>query len=205
MRTAGDAAGVAQRRARLERHSGRAGHGVRRLPGAEAAARDAEAERDMGTLQAAIGAARSIRAEHDLPRSDELPLTLRTSDPRVEALLRAQTGAIRFLINTAGDPVIEARGAARPKGAVMHMTSDVEVLVQLKGLVEGAKEAARVDREIKKAEKDLAALHKKLALPSFAEKAPPEVVVEAHAQVAELQRRLAGLAEARQIAAELDG
>jgi len=174
-------------------------------PGAEAAARDAEAERDMGTLQAAIGAARSIRAEHDLPRSDELPLTLRTSDPRVEALLRAQTGAIRFLVNTAGDPVIEARGAARPKGAVMHMASDVEVLVQLTGLVEGAKEAARVDREIKKAEKDLAALQKKLGLPSFAEKAPPEVVVEAHAQVAELQRKLAGLAEARQIAAELDG
>jgi valyl-tRNA synthetase len=78
------------------------------------------------------------------------------------------------------------------------------VLVQLKGLVEGAKEAARVDREIKKAEKDLAALEKKLALPSFADKAPPEVVAETRAQVEELKRRLAGLAEARHIAAELD-
>ncbi len=114
----------------------------------DSAPRDVEAERDMGVLQAAIGAARSIRAEHELPYSDELPLTLRTADARVEALLRAQTGAIRFLVNTKGDPIIEARGAARPKGAVMHMASDVEVLVQLTGLVEGAKEAARVDREI---------------------------------------------------------
>jgi valyl-tRNA synthetase len=86
----------------------------------------------------------------------------------------------------------------------MHVAADVEVLVQLKGLVEGGKENARVERELKKVEKDLAALKKKLALPSFAEKAPPEVVAEAHAQVAELERKQAGLEEARQIAAELD-
>ena len=173
-------------------------------PDEKTAARDAEAEADMGVLQAAIGAARSIRAEHDLPRSDQLPLTLRTADPRVEALLRAETAAIRFLINTAGDPIVEPRGAARPRGAVMHMASDIEVLVQLKGLVEGAKEAARVDRELVKVDKDLAALRKKLALPSFADKAPPEVVAEAHAQVAELLRKQVGLGEARHLAAELD-
>jgi valyl-tRNA synthetase len=85
----------------------------------------------------------------------------------------------------------------------MHMTADVEVLVQLKGLVEGGKEGARVEREIKKVEKDLAALEKKLALPSFADKAPPEVVAEAHAQAEELKRKRAGLEEARSLAAEL--
>jgi valyl-tRNA synthetase len=172
-------------------------------PDEKTAARDAEAERDMGVLQAAIGAARSIRAEHELARSDELPVILRTGDARVRELLGAQSHAIRFLINTAGDPVIEDRGAARPKGAVMHVASDIEVLVQLKGLVEGSKEAARVERELKKVEKDLAALQKKLSLPSFADKAPPEVVAEAHAQVAELERKRAGLEEAKQIAAEL--
>jgi valyl-tRNA synthetase len=173
-------------------------------PDAKTAARDADAERDMGVLQAVIGAARSIRSEHELPRSDALPLTLRTADARVRELLQSEAQAVRFLINSAGDPLVEARGAARPRGAVMHMVADVEVLVQLTGLVEGAKEAARVEREIKKVEKDLAALEKKLGLPSFADKAPPEVVAEAHAQVAELQRRRAGLVEAKQIAAELD-
>ncbi len=161
-------------------------------------------EANMGVLQAVIGAARSIRAEHELARAVELPLILRTADEKVAGLLRADCPAIRFLVNSAGDPAVEARGAARPRGAVMHVAADVEVLVQLKGLVEGAKEAARVDREIKKAEKDLAALEKKLALPSFADKAPPEVVAETKAQVEELRRKLAGLAEARQIAAELD-
>jgi valyl-tRNA synthetase len=173
-------------------------------PDEKTAARDADAERDMGLLQAVIGAARSIRSEHDVQPSAEVPLVLRTGDARAAGLLRAEAQAIRFLVKTAGDPAVEAGSAARPKGAVMHMTADVEVLVQLKGLVEGGKEGARVDREIKKVEKDLAALQKKLSLPSFAEKAPPEVVAEAHAQVEELQRKRAGLEEARQIAAELD-
>jgi valyl-tRNA synthetase len=172
-------------------------------PGEDVAPRDADAERDFGVLQAVIGAARSVRAEHELARAIELPVTLRTADARVTELLKAESPAIRFLVNTAGDPVIEPRGAARPKGAVMHVAADTEVLVQLKGLVEGAKEAARVEREIKKVEKDLVALEKKLSLPSFADKAPPEVVAEAKAQLEELGRKRAGLVEAKEIAAEL--
>jgi valyl-tRNA synthetase len=171
--------------------------------GADRAARDVEAERDMAVLQAAIGAARTVRAEHDLPRSNELPLTLRADEERVIALLRAEEAAIRFLVNTAGPPVIEARGAARPKGWVMHVAADIEVLVRLVGLVDPAKDTARVEREIRKVEKDLLALEKKLALPSFADKAPPEVVAETKAQMDELRRKRAALDEARQIAAEL--
>ena len=51
--------------------------------------------------------------------------------------------AIRTLVKSAGEPAIEARGASRPRGYVMHVASDVEVLVGLKGLVGGSKEAAR--------------------------------------------------------------
>jgi valyl-tRNA synthetase len=157
----------------------------------------------MGVLQAVIGAARSIRSEHDVRPSAEVPLVLRTASEAQISLLSAEAQAIRFLVKTAGDPVFEATGAARPRGAVMHVAADVEVLIQLKGLVEGGKEGARVERELKKVEKDLAALKKKLSLPSFADKAPPEVVAESHAQVAELERKQRGLEEARQIAAEL--
>jgi valyl-tRNA synthetase len=173
-------------------------------PNEQTAARDDDAESDMNALQAVIGAARSIRSEHEVHPSAEVPLLLRASEARVADLLRREAHAIRFLVKAAGDPVVEARGAARPKGAFMHIAADVEVLVQLKGLVEGAKEGARVERELKKVEKDLAALQKKLALPSFADRAPPEVVAEAHAQVAELERKRAGLEEAKQIATELE-
>jgi valyl-tRNA synthetase len=167
------------------------------------ATRDLDAERDMALLQRVVGAARSIRADHDVHPGHEVPLTLRAADARAADVLRAEAQAIRVLVKTAGDPSVEARGGARPKGAILHIAADVDVLVQLKGLVDPAKEAARVERELKKIEKDLAALEKKLSLPSFADKAPPEVVAEAHAQVAELQRKQKGLEEAREIASEL--
>jgi valyl-tRNA synthetase len=146
---------------------------------------------------------RSVRSEHEVHPGAEAHLTLRTSDARVAALLRAEEQSVKFLAKTAGAPVVEARGAARPKGTVMSIAADTEVLVQLKGLVEGGKEEARVEREIKRVEKDLAALQKKLSLPSFADKAPPEVVAEAHAQVEELGRKRVALEEARGLAAEL--
>jgi valyl-tRNA synthetase len=106
-------------------------------------------------------------------------------------------------VKTAGDVAIEARGGARPKGSVMGVASGVDVLVDLRGLVEGAKEAARIEREIKKCEKDIAALEKKLSLPSFAEKAPPEVVAESRTQLEDLRKKRAGLEEAKSLSAEL--
>jgi valyl-tRNA synthetase len=85
----------------------------------------------------------------------------------------------------------------------MHVAADTEVLVQLKGLVEGGKEGARVERELKKVEAAIAGAEKRLALPSFAEKAPPEVVAELCATLEEQRRKRAALEEARALAAEL--
>jgi valyl-tRNA synthetase len=172
-------------------------------PNAASAPRDLEAERDMGAVQAVIGAARSMRSEHEVHPGAEIPLVLRTDDARIAALLASEARAIRTLVKTVGAPTIEGRGAARPSGAVMHMAAETEVLVPLKGLVEPAKEAARVERELKKTDKDIAAIEKKLALPGFADKAPPEVVVESKAQLEELKRKRVALEEAQKLASEL--
>ncbi|MDI1479910.1 valine--tRNA ligase [Polyangium sp. y55x31] len=165
--------------------------------------RDADAERDMGTVMAVISAARTIRSEHEVHPGAEVPLLLRAEGEATLSLLRGEARAIKTLVKTAAEPGIEARGAARPKGAVMSVAAGVEVLVDLRGLVEGAKEAARIEREIKKTEKDIAALEKKLSLPSFAEKAPPEVVAESRTQLDELKKKRVGLEEAKSLAAEL--
>jgi valyl-tRNA synthetase len=165
--------------------------------------RDLDAEREMNLVMATISAARSIRSEHEVHPGAEVPLTLRAEEGRSLVVLGEQARAIKTLVKTVGEPVIEARGGARPKGAVMNVVSGVEVLVNLRGLVEGAKEAARIEREIKKTEKDVAALEKKLSLPSFAEKAPPEVVAEAHTQLSELKKKRVGLEDAKGIAEEL--
>jgi len=166
-------------------------------------AADEEAEREMTAVMAAIGAIRSIRSEHEVHPAAQIEVALRTDDAARRELLQREALAIRTLAKTKGDAVVSPRGAARPKGAVMSATTDLDVLVSLLGLVDAKKEGERVKREIAKVEKDVASIEKKLALPSFADKAPPEVVVEAKAQIIELKRRREALEEARQIASEL--
>jgi valyl-tRNA synthetase len=176
---------------------------VANYPQSSAAPFDADAERDMAVVQAVISASRSIRSEHDVHPGAEVPLLLRTEGDRLLGLLTAEGRAIRTLVKAAGDVVIEARGGPRPKGSVMGVAAGVDVLVDLRGLVEGAKEAARIEREIKKCEKDISALEKKLSLPSFADKAPPEVVAESKTQLEDLRKKRAGLEEAKGLSAEL--
>ncbi len=177
---------------------------IARFPDATTAARDEDAERDMAALQAVISRARTIRSEHDMKYSVALPVTIRTDDARVANVLRTEMAALRFLVNTAGEATIEPRGGVRPRGAVMGVAGSVEVLVALQGLVDGQKERERVEREIKKVEKDIAALEKKLALPNFADKAPPEVVAESHALLEALRAKKVALQEALALADELD-
>jgi valyl-tRNA synthetase len=173
-------------------------------PRADAGRPDPAADREMGIVCAAIIAARTIRSEHEVHPAAKVHLVLRAADEKIRALLTEELVTIRTLVKTEGDPAIEPSGGGRPPGSVMSVAGEVEVLVGLRGLVEGSKESARVDREIKKVEKDLAVLQKKLASPAFVEKAPAEVVAQSREQLQALERTRARLEEARQLAAELD-
>ena len=64
-------------------------------------------------------------------------------------------------------------------------------------------EIARIDREMKKVEKDVAGLEKRLASSGFVDRAPPEVVEEARKQLASLLEARTRLGEARKLAEEL--
>jgi valyl-tRNA synthetase len=165
---------------------------------------DPAAAAQMEALQRVIGAARTVRSEHEVHPGALVPLVLRTNDPALRELLGRELVAVRTLVK-AGEPVaVEPAGGPRPRGHVLAVAGDVEVLVGLLGLVEGSKELARVERERRKVDKDVVALEKRLGQASFLEKAPPEVVAEARAQLEALVRTRDRLDEARSLAAELD-
>jgi valyl-tRNA synthetase len=163
---------------------------------------DAHAEREMDALMKAIGAARTVRSEHEVPPSAEVPTILRASGSLAE-LLQRESRFIEALVKTRGAPTVEAPGGPRPKGFVLGVGGDVEVLVGLKGLVSPEREAERVERTIKKLDKDIASLEGRLKNPKFVEKAPPEVVAEAREQVEALKRQRERLVEARGLIEEL--
>jgi len=154
---------------------------ARAVPDARDGRTDVAAEADMTCVMQVITAARTIRSEHEVHPGAKVPLRLRTSDTARRELLSREARFIASLVKTDGDPVIEAPGA-RPPGSVISVACDVDVLVGLKGLVAGTKEAERIDRTVKKIEKDLGVLEKRLSSETFLANAPPDVVAQAREQ-----------------------
>jgi valyl-tRNA synthetase len=173
-------------------------------PTAEDGRIDESAERDMAILMSAIGAARTVRSEHDIRPSDKVPLELRAADESVRALLESQSGLVAFLVGTDGAPRVSAPGGSRPRGTLVSVAGDVEVLVGLAGLVDPKKEDERIERGVKKLDKDLESLQKRLSSEKFVQNAPPEVVAEARAQVEQLKRQRERLVEAKSFVDELE-
>lgn len=171
---------------------------------------DGAIEKQMDVLQAVIVAARTIRSEHEVHPAAEVKLGLRTPSAELRALFTERLDAIRVLVKTdkSAPPAIEPPGGSRPKGTMVsivpHELGTVEVLVDLSGHVTQAKEKERILREQKRIEKDLAAIAKKLGSKGFADRAPKEVVEEAHAQKKALEDARERLSEARALAEELD-
>jgi valyl-tRNA synthetase len=130
-------------------------------------------------------------------------LVLRTADAAVRDLLSAQSRFVEFLVRTEGAPVIEAPGGARPPGATTAVAADVEVLVGLRGLVDARKEEERIERTLKKIQKDIDVLEKRLKNPNFVANAPAEVVAQAREQLAALERQKERLNEAKGLVKEL--
>ena len=173
-----------------------------RLPDADSGRADPEAASAMAVVQAIIGAARTVRSERQVHPGAKVAVLLRTDDEALRALLETERLAIETLVKTES-LTVEPSGGERPKGAALSVAADVEVLVLLRGIVDASKEKTRVEREIGKTEKNIAALEKKLSAKGFAERAPAEVVAEAREQLASNKLRLELLAEARTLAAEL--
>ncbi len=176
-------------------------------PSEEGAAIDPAVDASMAVLQGVISAARTVRAEHGVDHKAEVPLRVRSSSPETLAFLREHAESIRFIVKTAGAPSYEASGAAREAGwtlaVVPSAQGPIEVLVGLKGLVDPGDERARIDRETKKIDKDLAAIDKKLGSPGFVDRAPQEVIDEARAQRQSLLDARARLEAARKLVEEL--
>ncbi len=169
--------------------------------------RHLDTEAWMDLLKEVVSAARTIRSEHDIDKKAEVTMLVRSESGEVLDFLNDQVEGIRLLVKTRDRPLLQPLGAPREPGTTLSVVSSahgpIEVLVVLKGLVDRVHEEARIDREIKKIDRDLAALEKKLASPGFADRAPKELVDEAHAQRSSLREAKQRLEAARKLLDEL--
>ncbi len=152
---------------------------------------DEEAERGFGPVIGIVDAIRNIRGEMNIPFKAVLDdVEIGSLGPEAAATIREELGRIHRLAN-AEDIRVHADGArpARKPASAVAVGAGFEVRVGLAGAVDFAAEAGRIDREIARLDGDLSGIEKKLANPSFVQKAPPEVVEKDRARAGELREK----------------
>jgi valyl-tRNA synthetase len=126
-----------------------------------------------------------------------------TGRPELAAVLQGATADIAALTRAEVVQVLNpAEAASRPSArALAGVSGELQVLLPIEGLVDLEALRARLEKDLAKAQKEIQGLSGRLANPNFAGKAPPEVVTECRANLAEaeaqaelVRQRLADLA-----------
>jgi valyl-tRNA synthetase len=156
-------------------------------PMAEPRMVDERAEREMALLQEVAVAIRTVRSTYSVPPSWSIAAEVRVPDPTERALIEEHRAIIEQSARVT--LTIAEAGGAIPQSARQVVRADIEVVVPLKGLVDIDAEKARMQKEIGKAEKEIAGIEKKLANQQFLANAPAEVVEEQRTRLADEESR----------------
>jgi len=151
-------------------------------PTYDAALVDADAAAEMDWVIRLISEVRAVRAALNVPPKARVPLLVREAGPAIQARLGSHAEALARLARLA--PVGATDGAATA-GAVPIVLDDTTVVLPLADVIDIAEERARLQREVDKAEGEIAKIDRKLGNENFLAKAPAEVVAEQHERRAE--------------------
>ncbi len=169
---------------------------------------DAAVLAEMRLFQAAVTAARTVRAEREIHPGAHVRVAIRSDAAEIRASFERLRPFFAALVKTEGELVVTGLSSERTPATAVGTVADerglVEVRVDLRGHVTRAQEQARIEREGKRIDKDLTAVEKKLGSKGFADRAPAEVVAEAKAQRVALLSAREQLAAATALVSELD-
>jgi len=144
------------------------------FPKFEADKADPDIEQRLGLMMDIVTSVRNIRGEMNLNPGITLPLMIKTDDALKTQIILDNTRSINELARVElGD--VNAR-VVKPKVAASSILDGMDLIVPLEGMMDFAEERTRVEKELKKIEKDLLFLDKKLSNQNFVKKAPPEII-----------------------------
>ncbi len=153
--------------------------------------KDEAAEAEMALVMGIITGVRNIRGEMNIPPSLSLSAEIQSEEDAVRRTAEAHRPMIANLARLAA-LTVSAPGD-RPPSAATAITHGATIFVSLEGIIDFAREAERLEKEIDKVKKELTAVTKKLNNDDFLEKAPDAVVQKArdrHESLAEKQEKL---------------
>ncbi len=138
----------------------------------------------------AVALARTLRATYNIASSRRLRWFVQ---PRVD-WVKAEIAPLRALLNAESIEPIEVQ----PAGAAACPTEIGVIFLPLAGVIDRAVELNRLEGEMLKAQAEMNKVQRKLAVESFVQNAPPEVVSEHRHRLEAWSARLHLLREARE-------
>ncbi len=159
-------------------------------PHPDPAARDQAAERDMDAFMQVVVAARKLRAEHNVPQSNRVPITLSCASDSVRrlladnqqaALLLARGSALHLSLDTTTRPAVAE--AVRCCGEPATVSIDTQASQQ-----DIEQHQQRLTRDLARLQQEESVLKTKLDNPQFRNRAPAEIVDKTLARYAEAQQ-----------------
>jgi valyl-tRNA synthetase len=150
-------------------------------------------EASFSELIAAIRVVRNLRAVAGLKPSQSVPVRFVTGRPELIAVLKEGTADITALTRAESVVVMtpDKAEAASVAKALAGVSGELQVLLPIEGLVDLEALQGRLEKDIAKAEKEIKGLAGRLSNPNFADKAPPEVVVECKIKLADAESQAA--------------
>jgi valyl-tRNA synthetase len=149
--------------------------------------RDAGIETSIGRLQELVRSVREVRNRYNIDTRTPLDAFVRCGDT-VGNDFRT-LGQFIHLLGGIGKLECGAN-VTKPTQAASHVTPEFEVYVSLQGLIDPAAETKRLEKQLAEKKKQLQGALAKLENANFVKNAPPEVVEQQRALIADLQKQI---------------
>ncbi|MBW4487967.1 MAG: valine--tRNA ligase [Trichocoleus desertorum ATA4-8-CV12] len=160
---------------------------VQAYPEVNAAQIDAELEHQFDLLIGTIRTIRNLRAEADVKPGAKVQTILQSESDRERQILDQGQSYIQNLAKVETLSIVEKLESA-PE-AIAGVVGTVQVLVLLAGVVDVAALKAKLEKDLKKVEAEIAALSGRLSNSKFVDKAPADVVQGARDALAEAEKQ----------------
>ena len=150
------------------------------------------ASAEMNWVIDLIKGVRSVRAEMNVPAGAKIPLVLTGADATAKDRLARNADVILTLARLTSAVAADAI----PNGSAQFVLGDAVVALPLGDVIDFAKERARLEKDLKKSQDEIARFDAKLGNEQFVSKAPEDVLAEQREKRAEAAALATRLSEA---------
>jgi valyl-tRNA synthetase len=165
------------------------------FPRSDASWIDPASEAEIRLVQDVAVGCRMLKQTYDISPAQSVAVELRIAAASPRAVIEKHLQIVERAAKVTA-ALTSADGAVPPNAARTVVGADVEIVMPLAGLIDVAAEKSRIEKDLGKAEKEIAALERKLGNADFLARAPEDVIAEQRARLAEEQSRRQRLADA---------